>query len=96
MHIFLKNKTGDVYINLTLRGVRVTTVVVEKQKVLHILSVSAALVMEHAMRMRRIILSPVACLAVQHFSTLSHKWQDFQKNVTEHKMYLFILSTTSG
>jgi len=46
---------------------------VEKLQVLHILSVSVALVFQHAKRMRRIILSCVASLALPHFSTFSHK-----------------------
>ena len=36
-----------------------------------------ALVIQHAMRMRRIIFSPVACQAVHYFSTLSQKLRDF-------------------
>jgi hypothetical protein len=35
--------------------------------------VSVALVIQHAKRMRRIILSPVACLTVPYFSTLTRK-----------------------
>jgi len=56
-----------------MRRVRATIVAVEKQEVLHILSVSIALAIQRAKRMRCIILSFVACSTVQHFSTLSHK-----------------------
>ena len=58
-----------------LRGVRVTTVAVKKQ--LHILSVSVALVIHHAKRIRRIILSSLASPAVPYLSTLFHKRHDF-------------------
>jgi hypothetical protein len=43
------------------------------------LYVSVALVIQHATRMRRIILSSVACLALLYFPTLSHKLHDFRK-----------------
>jgi len=44
--------------------------------------------------MLRIILSSAACLTVRYFSTLTRKWQDFGENIIEHKMCVFIFSTT--
>jgi hypothetical protein len=43
--------------------------------------VSLALVIQHAKRMRRIILSYVSFLAVPYFSALSHKRHDFRENI---------------
>jgi len=40
---------------------------------------SVALVIQHAMRMCRVILSFLACPAIPYFSTLSHKRQYFRK-----------------
>ena len=45
-----------------------------------------ALVIQHAKRMRPLILSSVACLAPLYLSTLSHILNDFRINVIEHKM----------
>ena len=47
--------------------------------------VSVALIIQHAMRMRRNILSRVSCLAVQYYTTLFHKPHNLQKSVTENK-----------
>jgi hypothetical protein len=79
---------------MALRRVRVTIVAVEKQQALHILSVSIALVIQRAKRMRCIILSPVACLALPYSSTLSHKRHDFREEAITHKMCVLIFSIT--
>jgi hypothetical protein len=55
--------------------------------------VHIALLIQHVMRMHQIVTSFVAPLAPPYFSTLSHKWHDFQKTVVEHKICVFILST---
>jgi len=57
--------------------------------------VSVALVIWHVKHMHHIILSPVACPALPYFSTLSHKWHDFQEKVIEHEMYIMIFSNSS-
>jgi len=53
-----------------------------------------ALVKQHLKRMRRIILSPVACLAVKYFSTLSHKRHDFRGKKLLNVQCVLISSTT--
>jgi hypothetical protein len=61
-------KTGNVRIKVTLKRVRVTTVAVKKYSVSHIPSECfIALVIQHAKRMRRVMLS-VACPAILIFS----------------------------
>jgi len=52
-----------------------------------------ALVIQHANRTRRVSLSSVACLTLQHFSTLCDKRYYFQKNVIEYKICVLISST---
>jgi hypothetical protein len=53
-----------------------------------------AVTIQHAKRMRHILLSSVACLAVPHRSTVSHKRRDFPEGVTEHKVCVSIFCTT--
>ena len=72
------------YVKRTIRRLHVTLAAVQKQYVLHIQSVSVTSVIQHAMRMCRIILSSVTRLAVQYFSTSSHKQHDFFKKFIEH------------
>ena len=52
-----------------------------------------ALLIHHATRMRHIVTSFVAPLALPYFSTLSHKRHDFRKNNIEHKMCVLIFYT---
>jgi len=54
--------------------------------------VSIALIIHRAMSIRRIILLPVARLAIPYFSTLFHKRHDFRKSFVERKMCGSILS----
>jgi len=44
--------------------------------------------------LRRVTLSSAVCLAVPYFSAFPHKERDFCKKNTEHKMCVFIFSTT--
>jgi hypothetical protein len=46
-----------------------------------------ALLIQHKMRMRHILLSFVAFLAPPYFSTLSNKRHDFRKEVTAYEFY---------
>ena len=43
---------------------------------------------QHAVRMRHIILPSVFCLGVPHFSTVSHIGDDFRKKNNEDKMWV--------
>jgi hypothetical protein len=49
--------------------------------------ISVALVIQHAIRMRRIILSSVASLATPYFPTFSNKRRHFRKKFIENKFF---------
>jgi hypothetical protein len=71
--------------NITSRRFPVTIVVVEKEQVFRTLSVCVAIVTQHTKRMRRMILSSVASLALPYFFTLFLKRRDFWKNAVNMK-----------
>jgi len=60
----------------------------------HVFGVSVAIVIQHARRMRFVVLPFVLCLDVPYFSTLSRKWYNFPENVIEYKMCVLIFSPT--
>ena len=90
------NKPGNICINVSFRRVRGNHFRRAKARgITYSEFVSIALVIQHAKRMGRIMLSSMACLVLPYFSTLSHKQYVFRKKkVTEHKMYVLIVSTT--
>ena len=56
---------------------------------------SVALVIQHAKRMRRTVLSSVACLALQYSCVLSHKRHDLREKVNQQKWCVFPLQLLS-
>jgi hypothetical protein len=65
--------TDNVRVNVTVRRVRETIVVMETQlSITYSKRMSAALAIQQAKRMGRILSSSVTCLALPHFSTFSH------------------------
>jgi hypothetical protein len=88
--VYIDKKTGNVRMYVTLRRVYVTTVTVKMQRsITYSEGVFVALVIQHAKRMRRIILSSVACLALTYSSTLSHKRHNFRKNKFNERKLCF-------
>jgi len=54
--------------------------------------VCVTLGIHHAMHLHRIVICSLS--DSKYFSTLSHKWQIFLKPIIDHKMSVFIFSTT--
>jgi len=79
-------KTGSVRTNVSVKGVRLTIVALEKQCVTHAVYMSVALGIQLAKRLRRITLSSASCPAAPHFPALSHKRHDLRKIIIEHKI----------
>ena len=62
-----------------------------KKDVTYFKYVSVALGIQHAMRMRRILLSFLACLAIPYFSTSFHTRRDFRKKkIDERNMCSYV------
>jgi hypothetical protein len=62
--------------NVTMKDIHVMTVAMKQQYILNVMSVFVALVTQHAKCMHH---TTICGLAIPYFSTLSHKWRDFQK-----------------
>jgi hypothetical protein len=89
----MDNKRSNVHINVTLKRVRAT--IIAEYKAISIpysecVCVCVALVIQHAMSMRRILLSSVPCLGLPYFYISSHKEQGFREKMNIN--YVFCVS----
>jgi hypothetical protein len=91
IYIYIYQQDGHCTYDVTLTSVIVTVVAAKSSKYCNVYSecVSVAFVIQHAMRMRRIILPSVACPDLPYLYTLSHKRDDFLKKKLLNLKYVF-------
>jgi hypothetical protein len=92
---FIYKRGRKITYNVTVRLIRDIIIVVTKiitYSECVCVCVCVDLGIKHAMRMRHIILSSVACPAVQYFSSLSHKMHDFRGKKLLHIKSVFRFS----
>jgi hypothetical protein len=77
-----------------MRPFRATVVAVEKQEMLHIMSVLVALGMHHAILMSLIVLSRGLSGSTIFFHTISLTVRFFERKKTEHKKCVLIFAAT--
>jgi len=88
-------KTGAVHRTYRCGDVRSNFCCGKAVNIAYSLGVSAALVVQHAMRLRRLILSSVTSVVLYYFSTLSHKGTTFgKKKWLNIKMCVLIFCAT--
>jgi hypothetical protein len=91
-HFFTQNNTSNLRIILPSMRVRANRCCCGKSvSITFSECVSVALVVQHVMRMRRIVCGLSGCTI---FSPLSHKWHDFRRKSYKHKMPVLIFATT--
>jgi hypothetical protein len=79
-HCVQGKKKGNIRIYVTMNGVRVTTMTVEKTvSVTYSELMPVVLLTQHVKRMHLNRLSTVVCPTLLHFYTLSHIWHNFRE-----------------
>ena len=86
------NKIGNICINITPRRFCATVFVVEKRCVVNSKCLSVVLVIQHALRMRYVVICGLSGSAV--FFHFILKTSRYSKLFAEHKMCVLIFSTT--
>jgi len=91
--VTIRNKR-DVSIDVTRGHVRVTVVAVDKTISFTYYMLEVAIFIQHAKRMRRVMLSSVARLALPYFPRYLVNSKSCGKKYIEHKTCVLIFSTT--